>query len=217
MPSGDPTPTAAEPPEAPIHNPANILTLLRLVLVPVFVVLVVWSEFDESLLQVIACVVFLVASLTDFVDGWVARRFGYVTKLGKVADPIADKALTGAALVLLSLYDLLPWWATTVILVREWGITLLRLWVIRYGVIAANRGGKLKTALQTVAIVLYLCPLPDWMDTIAAWTMWAAVAVTVITGVDYVRQAVQLRLGARRLAHQPVGAGRVVREGDLGA
>lgn len=213
MPSGDPTPAAAEPPEAPIHNPANILTLLRLMLVPVFVVLVVWSEFDESLLQVLACVVFLIASLTDFVDGWVARRFGYVTKLGKVADPIADKALTGAALVLFSLYDLLPWWATGVILVREWGITLLRLWVIRYGVIAANRGGKLKTALQTVAIMLYLCPLPDWMDTIAQWTMWAAVAVTVITGVDYVRQAIQLRVSGREPARAPATVGK----GDGGA
>nr|WP_051799689.1 CDP-diacylglycerol--glycerol-3-phosphate 3-phosphatidyltransferase [Catenuloplanes japonicus] len=213
MSSGDPTPTAAEPPEAAIHNPANILTLLRLVLVPVFVVLVVWSEFDESLLQALACAVFVIASLTDFVDGWVARRFGYVTKLGKVADPIADKALTGAALVLFSLYGLLPWWATGVILVREWGITLLRLWVIRYGVIAASRGGKLKTALQTLAIVLYLCPLPGWMDTIAEWVMWAAVAVTVITGVDYVRQAVRLRDTPR----EPARAGAAVREGDLGA
>ncbi|GAB7043200.1 MULTISPECIES: CDP-diacylglycerol--glycerol-3-phosphate 3-phosphatidyltransferase [Catenuloplanes] len=212
-PSGDPTQAATDTPEAPIHNPANILTLLRLVLVPVFVVLVVWSGFDESFLQVLAAVVFLFASLTDFVDGWVARRFGFVTRLGKVADPIADKALTGAALVLFSLYDLLPWWATVVILVREWGITLLRLWVIRYGVIAASRGGKAKTALQTLAIALYLCPLPSWLDTIAAWVMWAAVAVTVITGVDYVRQAVRLRLSARR----PVRPRGVVREGDLGA
>ena len=213
MPSGDPTQAATETPEAPIHNPANILTLVRFILVPVFVVLVVWSGFDESFLQVLAAVVFLIASLTDFVDGWVARRFGYVTRLGKVADPIADKALTGAALVLFSLYGLLPWWATGVILVREWGITLLRLWVIRYGVIAASRGGKVKTALQTLAIALYLCPLPAWLDTIAEWVMWTAVAVTVITGVDYVRQAVRLRLAARR----PVRPRGVVREGDLGA
>ncbi|MDR7273422.1 CDP-diacylglycerol--glycerol-3-phosphate 3-phosphatidyltransferase [Catenuloplanes atrovinosus] len=211
-PSGDPTTPTADPPEAPIHNPANILTLLRLVLVPVFVVLVWWSGFDESLLQVLACAVFLVASVTDFVDGWVARRFGFVTRLGKVADPIADKALTGAALVLLSLYGLLTWWITVVILVREWGITLLRLWVIRYGVIAASRGGKLKTALQTLAIVLYLSPLPSWLDTIAQWVMWAAVAVTVLTGADYVRQAIRLRLAARA----PAGPRGIVREGDLG-
>ncbi len=98
--------------------------------------------------RIAACLIFCVASATDLVDGWIARRFELVTSFGKVADPIADKALTGTALVLLSAYDRLPWWVTVLILVREWGVTALRFWVIRHGVIPASRGGKLKTALQ---------------------------------------------------------------------
>ena len=104
--------------------------------------------------------VFAVASVTDRLDGDLARRRSLVTDFGKIADPIADKALTGAALIGLSALDELPWWVTVVILVRELGITLLRFWVIRHGVIPASRGGKLKTLLQTVAIGLYVLPLP---------------------------------------------------------
>ena len=114
--------------------------------------------------RIAACVVFCVASATDFVDGWIARRFELVTSFGKVADPIADKALTGTALVLLSAYDLLPWWVTGLILVREWGVTALRFWVIRYGIIPASRGGKLKTGLQIAAIAWYLWPVPAPFD-----------------------------------------------------
>ena len=122
-----------------------------------------WALFQDhgtdTTWRIVAFVVFAVASATDRLDGDLARRRGLVTDVGKMADPIADKALTGTALVGLSALDLLPWWVTVVILARELGITLLRFWVIRHGVIPASRGGKYKTFLQTVAIGLYLLPL----------------------------------------------------------
>ena len=130
--------------KTPVLNAANALTVVRIVLIPVFVALVVASEMTDPWLRVASGIAFSVASITDYVDGWVARRFELVTSFGKVADPIADKALTGSALVLLSAYGVLPWWITLVILVREWGITLMRFSMLKYGVIAASRGGKLE-------------------------------------------------------------------------
>ncbi|MFC0028272.1 CDP-diacylglycerol--glycerol-3-phosphate 3-phosphatidyltransferase [Micromonospora chaiyaphumensis] len=187
--------TVASP--VPLLNAANVLTAVRLVLVPVFAVTVVASAMSHAGWRMAACVIFVVASATDLVDGWIARRFGLVTSLGKVADPIADKALTGAALVLLSWYDRLPWWVTVVILARELGITALRFWVIRHGVIAASRGGKVKTALQILAITWYLWPMPDALAPVGPWIMGAAVVVTVVTGFDYIAQALRLRRPAR--------------------
>ncbi|MDZ5488751.1 MULTISPECIES: CDP-diacylglycerol--glycerol-3-phosphate 3-phosphatidyltransferase [Micromonospora] len=177
----------------PVLNAANGLTALRLVLVPVFAATVVASGMTHAGWRMAACLIFVVASVTDLVDGWIARRFKLVTSVGKVADPIADKALTGAALVLLSWYDLLPWWVTAVILARELGITALRFWVIRHGVIAASRGGKIKTALQILAITWYLWPMPAALSVVAPWIMGAAVIVTVLTGFDYIAQALRLR------------------------
>ncbi|MEV0395601.1 CDP-diacylglycerol--glycerol-3-phosphate 3-phosphatidyltransferase [Polymorphospora rubra] len=177
----------------PLLNAANALTALRMVLIPVFAALVIASGMTHSSTRIAACVIFAIASATDLVDGWIARRFGLVTAFGKVADPIADKALTGTALVLLSWYDQLPWWVTTLILVREIGVTLIRFWVIRYGVIAASRGGKLKTALQILAIVWYLWPVPAALVGVGTWIMGAAVLVTVLTGLDYVLRALRLR------------------------
>ena len=188
----EPVPVSA-PRVVSLYNPANLLTVVRIVLVPVFVVLVVLSDMTANGWRILACLTFCVASATDFVDGWIARRWELVTSFGKVADPIADKALTGTALVLLSAYDQLPWWVTVVILVREWGVTALRFWVIRYGIIPASRGGKVKTALQTAAIAWYLWPVPAPYDGVGPWLMGAAVLVTAITGLDYIVQAVRLR------------------------
>jgi CDP-diacylglycerol---glycerol-3-phosphate 3-phosphatidyltransferase len=179
--------------DAPIVNAANALTVLRLVLVPVFVALVVASALTDPGLRIGGCVTFCIASLTDFVDGWIARAYHLVTAFGKVADPIADKALTGTALVLLSGYHRLSWWVTALILVREFGVTALRFWVIRHGVIAASRGGKIKTALQILAIAWYLWPFPPRVAQVAPWLMGVAVVVTVVTGLDYVLRAVRLR------------------------
>ncbi len=177
----------------PLRNPANALTVLRLVLVPVFAALVVASGMTDPAWRIAACVAFAAASATDVVDGWIARTWGMVTSFGKVADPIADKALTGTALVLLSWYGHLWWWVTAVILVREFGVTLMRFWVLRYGVIPASRGGKVKTALQIIAILWYLWPWPPALAAAGPWIMAAALVVTVVTGLDYVFRALALR------------------------
>jgi CDP-diacylglycerol---glycerol-3-phosphate 3-phosphatidyltransferase len=179
----------------PVVNAANLLTAVRLVLIPIFVLSVVVSGMTHAGWRVAAAIIFCVASMTDYVDGWIARRYHLVTSFGKVADPIADKALTGTALVLLSAYDRLPWWVTVVILAREFGVTGIRFWVIRYGVIAASRGGKAKTALQILAIFWYLCPFPSGVAAAGPWIMAVAVAVTVLTGLDYVLRALRLRGG----------------------
>ena len=193
----EPVPVAAPRPVS-LYNPANMLTAARIVLVPVFVAFVIASEMAESGWRILACLTFCVASATDFADGWIARRFELVTSFGKVADPIADKALTGSALVLLSAYDRLSWWVTGLILLREWGVTALRFWVIRYGVIAASRGGKLKTALQIAAIAWFLWPVPEPFDLVGTGLMIAALIVTVVTGADYVLQALRLRRRAEQ-------------------
>jgi CDP-diacylglycerol--glycerol-3-phosphate 3-phosphatidyltransferase len=189
-------PSSARARQVPLLNVANALTALRMALVPVFLAVTVTSGMTRPGWRIAACVTFSVASLTDFVDGWIARTWDMVTSFGKVADPIADKALTGTALVLLSAYGQLSWWATSIILVREIGVTVLRFWVIRHGVIPASRGGKVKTALQILAIAWYLLPLSGPAAAIGEWVMWLAVAVTVITGIDYVARALRLRRAA---------------------
>ncbi len=193
----DETSPVAVPRRVSLYNPANVLTAVRLLLIPVFAAMVVASGMVESGWRIAACVAFCVASATDFVDGWIARRFELVTSFGKVADPIADKALTGTALVLLSAHGVLPWWVTVLILLREWGVTALRFWVMRYGIIPASRGGKLKTVLQIAAIAWYLWPVPAPFDAVGPWLMGAAVTVTALTGVDYIVQAVRLRRAPR--------------------
>ncbi|OJF15125.1 CDP-diacylglycerol--glycerol-3-phosphate 3-phosphatidyltransferase [Couchioplanes caeruleus] len=188
----EPVPVAA-PRRVPLNNPANMLTAVRIVLVPVFVVFTAISETAGTGWRIAACLTFCVASATDFADGWIARRYQLVTSFGKVADPIADKALTGSALILLSAYDRLSWWVTGLILLREWGVTALRFWVIRYGIIPASRGGKLKTALQILAIAWLLWPVPAPFDAVGTWLMVAALLITMVTGADYVLQALRIR------------------------
>jgi CDP-diacylglycerol--glycerol-3-phosphate 3-phosphatidyltransferase len=166
---------------------ANVLTVIRIVLVPAFVLCLAAGTTGWRLA---AFVLFWVASATDFLDGRLARQRGLVTDFGKIADPIADKALTGAALITLSAMHELSWWVTAVILVREVGITVLRFAVIRRGVIAASRGGKLKTLLQMIAISLYILPGP--FGVARPIVMGLAVAITLVTGVDYVLQAARL-------------------------
>ncbi|MFX0539996.1 CDP-diacylglycerol--glycerol-3-phosphate 3-phosphatidyltransferase [Ornithinimicrobium sp. Y1847] len=175
-------------------NIPNALTMLRIVLVPVFVWLLMRdggadSGSDSGADRWWATIVFVVATITDWVDGSMARRNGQITAFGKLMDPIADKALMGSALICLSLLGELPWWVTVVILVREIGITLMRFVVIRRGVIPASRGGKLKTVLQAVGLILMLAPLGTVLGTLGLWVMYAAAIVTVVTGIDYVRQA----------------------------
>jgi CDP-diacylglycerol---glycerol-3-phosphate 3-phosphatidyltransferase len=169
-------------------NVANALTVARLALVPVFIWFLLAGGTSD---RAIAFVAFAVASVTDLLDGELARRRSLITDFGKIADPIADKALTGSALITLSCLGELPWWVTTVIVVRELGVTALRFWVIRHGVIAASRGGKAKTMLQIIAISLYV--LPWHVDLVRAIVMGAALVVTVVTGADYTARAIRLR------------------------
>ena len=183
-------------PPSPVSawNVANALTVFRLVLVPVFVVALFAHGGHATGWRVLAWAVFAVASITDRIDGDLARKHNLVTEFGKLADPIADKALIGAALIGLSALGDLPWWITVVMLVREIGVTGLRFWVIRHGVIPASRGGKVKTLLQALGTGLFvLLPLGEWIKPIAWTFMIAAVVVALVTGVDYVARALRLR------------------------
>ncbi len=193
-------PMAVPTSAASAWNIANALTVFRLALVPVFVVALFAGSGHEHGWRWAAFGVFALASYTDRVDGQLARSRNLVTAFGKLADPIADKALTGAALIGLSLLDDLPWYVTGVVLVREVGVTLLRFWVIRHGVIPASRGGKVKTLLQGLAIGFYVLPLTGFLATGRAVVMVVAVAVTVVTGIDYVARALTLRRTSDRAA-----------------
>ena len=180
-----------------LWNIANILTMVRLLLVPAFVTLMMWKGGHDPAWRSFAWAAFTVAMITDLFDGELARRYDLVTDFGKIADPIADKAIMGAALACLSVLGDLPWWVTGVILFRELGITALRFWVIRHGVIPASRGGKLKTLAQGVAVGMYVLALTGPLATLRWWVMAVAVLLTVVTGLDYVRQAVVLRRAGR--------------------
>lgn len=194
-----PVPDRAADPvgDAPVVNLPNALTVLRVLCVPLLAVLLSVDGGDLGPARDAAAIVFVLAAVTDLMDGAIARRYGLVTTFGKVADPIADKALMGVALIGLSMLGELPWWVTAIILVREIGVTLLRFWVIEHGVIPASRGGKVKTLAQTVAITMYLVDVQAaWWPTASAWVMALAVVLTVATGVDYIVRAMRLRRAA---------------------
>ena len=181
--------------EIPLLNIANVLTLARVALVPVFAVALFMDSGQSTAWRLVAAGAFAIAAVTDRFDGQIARNRGLVTDFGKIVDPIADKALIGTALIGLSLLAFLPWWVTVVILVRELGITALRLIIVRRGVIPASRGGKLKTVVQIFAIGLYILPLEQvasWLISLAHITMGAALILTVGTGVHYIYRAAVL-------------------------
>jgi len=183
-------------------NIANVLTGVRLLLVPVFLVTLFVDHGQSVQWRLAAFGVFVVAAFTDRLDGQLARSRGLVTAFGTVADPIADKALTGSALIGLSMLGLVPWWATLLMMGREIGITLLRFAVLRHGIIPASRGGKAKTLTQAIAIGFYLLPLTELLDAdvAVAWVrgvlLGLAVVLTVGTGIDYILRAMRLRATA---------------------
>ncbi|GAA3050933.1 MULTISPECIES: CDP-diacylglycerol--glycerol-3-phosphate 3-phosphatidyltransferase [Actinomycetes] len=203
------TPEPANAAQPPLLNIANVLTMLRIALVPLFVWFLLLDadggaaggiEATNGGWRWAAAGVFAVAMITDKIDGDLARARNLVTDFGKIADPIADKLLIGAGLVMLSILSELPWWVTIVILARELGVTVLRMVVIRYGVMPASRGGKLKTVLQSAGLQLMLLPLvviAGWLSDVAFWIMMAALVVTVVTGIDYVFSAIRLRRETR--------------------
>jgi len=171
-------------------NLPNLITVVRILLAPVFIWMLLADGGSDGALRWAAAVLFILAIATDGIDGAIARKYNLVTDLGKLLDPIADKILTGGALVCLSILGELPWWVTIVILLREVGITVFRFVMLRDRVIPASRGGKLKTLAQSVAISLALLPLwlvfgdvpMHWVNTIA---MSIAFILTVVSGIDY--------------------------------
>jgi CDP-diacylglycerol--glycerol-3-phosphate 3-phosphatidyltransferase len=175
----------------------NALTALRLLAVPGLVWLLVVDSGADGLLRWWALLVFLVASATDFLDGYLARRWSVVSVFGKLADPIADKALILAALAALSVTDSVPWWPVIVLAVREVAVTFGRFAVIDRGVIAASGGGKVKTTIQIAAVTFYLWPHgPVWLDAVGWWCLLLAIAIAVATGIQYGREIVRMRRAA---------------------
>ncbi len=191
--------------QPPLLNAANMVTGVRLLLVPVFLAALLVDGGTETGWRLVAFAVFVVAALTDRLDGELARRRGLVTAFGTMLDPVADKALVGSALIGLSLLGLVPWWATLLIMGREIGVTMLRLWVLRHGVIPASRGGKAKTFVQSLAIGLFLLPLPDVAGVaVLRWTVLVvAIVLTVVSGLDYVLRAFRLRQATTAPAAEP--------------
>jgi CDP-diacylglycerol--glycerol-3-phosphate 3-phosphatidyltransferase len=177
---------------AQLWNAPNMLTLVRILMIPLFWWLLMYDGGTNAATRVAATVVFIVASITDWLDGWLARRQGLVTTFGKIADPLADKALTGVALIGLSLLGELWWWVTILIILREVGVTVIRFVVLKHGVIPASRGGKAKTLFQMVGIIMFLLPITADM-TVLWWVrnavMAVAVLLTTVTGLDYVHKA----------------------------
>lgn len=183
-------------------NLPNAITVVRILLAPLFFWMLLADAGEDGWLRWAAAAVFIIAIATDGIDGHIARSRGLVTDLGKILDPIADKLLTGGALVCLSILGELWWWVTILILVREVGITVWRLVELRRGnVVPASSGGKLKTVVQSVAISLALVPLWTLVGDWIFWVNWvfmaAALALTVISGVQYIAAAIALRRGRR--------------------
>lgn len=179
---------------AQLWNVPNMLTLARILLIPVFWYLLMYDGGQNTASRLAATGIFIVASITDWLDGYLARRQGLVTTFGKIADPLADKALTGVALIGLSVLGELWWWVTLLIIAREVGVTVVRFVVLKHGVIPASRGGKLKTIFQMAGIILFLLPSAGtllWV--VSNVVMGAAVLLTVLTGLDYVDKAYRTR------------------------
>ena len=174
-------------------NIANIITVARILLAPVFIWLLLSDDHEFGVLRYVAAGLFVIAIVTDSVDGYLARGRNLITDVGIILDPIADKVLIGGALVGLSILGDLPWWITIVILVREFGITIFRFVALSKRVIPASRGGKLKTVVQSVAISLFLVAPWTLLGPWAGWVSWVlmigAVLLTVVTGIEYLWQA----------------------------
>jgi CDP-diacylglycerol--glycerol-3-phosphate 3-phosphatidyltransferase len=183
-----------EAPAVPVVNLPNALTVGRLLVVPFFALLLLDGASDGA--RLLAAGLFALACLTDVVDGRLARSRGQVTDFGIMADPIADKALVGTALVGLSLLGALPWWATLTILGREVAVTAMRSALARHGMIPASRGGKLKTLSQNLAVLLHLLPVAGLLAELRLPALLVAVVATVVTGLDYARQGARLHAGS---------------------
>lgn len=172
----------------------NILTAARLVAVPIMVLLLWAGDGTQAEDRWWALAVFLAAGATDFLDGYLARRWAVVSTFGKLADPIADKVLILAALGMIAVIGEVGWWVVVVLAIREIAVTVGRLMVAGDTVIPASRGGKVKTALQVLAISLFLAPVSTtWVDYVAYVLLIASVLLALLTGYDYMRRIAAAR------------------------
>ena len=167
----------------------NFITVTRLLLVPCGVYTLFKNGGDDSTWQIISWFIFFFLGLSDILDGNLARSRNKITEFGKFLDPVADKVMIGAAMISLSILGRMPWWITIVILGREVGITLLRLAIIRRGVIAANKGGKIKATFQNFGVGFYVLPLPASLFWFRDGFMAIASVLTIVTGAYYVKSA----------------------------
>lgn len=180
-----------------IFNLPNVITMARILFVPFFIWTLVEFSNPESAMRWISVLVFIIIMASDGVDGAIARKRGLITNLGKLLDPIADKALLGGALVTLSVLGEVSWWITALIMIRELGITAYRFVVIRSEVVAASSGGKLKTIFQGIMVGFVVSPLTAWFDQWYNYFELAlvlfATALTLITGIQYMLAAFRAR------------------------
>ena len=165
----------------------NTLTVTRILLIPFGVFTLFYDGGDNSTYQLISYAIFFTLGMTDIVDGRWARHSNKITPLGTFLDPVADKALIGAAMISLSILDRFPWWITILILTREIGITLFRLLVIKNGVIPASKGGKIKTLMQNFGVGFFILPLPAWLDWFKYGFISVAIILTITSAYDYLR------------------------------
>jgi len=165
----------------------NAITIARIVLIPFGVYAIFKNGGDDSTWQIIAWCIYFVLGISDLLDGHVARATNQVSELGKFLDPVADKALIGAAMISLSILDRFPWWITILILTREIGITIFRLLVIKGGVIPASKGGKIKTLMQNFGVGFFILPFPSWLEWFRVGFISIAIILTITTAYDYVR------------------------------
>jgi CDP-diacylglycerol--glycerol-3-phosphate 3-phosphatidyltransferase len=172
-------------------NLPNSLTISRLIAVPFCCYALFKNGGDDSFWRVIAWIGFFLVGLTDFFDGKLARSRKQVTSFGTFLDPVADKIAIGAAMIGLSMQGKLWWWVTILILAREVSVTLLRIIVIRDGVIPASRGGKLKAGFQGFGVGFYILPLPTWLSIPRDAFMAVAIILTLTTGYDYFKKVLQ--------------------------
>ena len=186
-------------------NIANVLTTLRIVMVPFFAWALLHDGGDQPLWRWVAFGLFAVAMITDKIDGDLARKHNLITDFGKIADPIADKAITGMAFIGLSIVGDIWWWVTALVLLREWSVTLLRLSAAKDVVMPAGQSGKIKTTLQAIALSGLIWPLPHGDAHGGAFDFWpgplgevlfylsqallaAAVVMTFWSGYEFYRQ-----------------------------
>ncbi|HEX4191426.1 MAG TPA: CDP-diacylglycerol--glycerol-3-phosphate 3-phosphatidyltransferase [Marmoricola sp.] len=186
-------------------NVPNALTTLRIVMVPFFGVALLHEGGSSNGWRWIAYLLFVVAMVTDKIDGDLARKHNLVTNFGKIADPIADKAITGMAFVGLAVIYPVLWWIAVPVLVREWAVTIARLSIAKQVVMPANQSGKVKTLAQALALGGLVAPfhylsggwdLPgDIVWWIAVVLMAVAVVLTMTSGLEFARDVVRHRRG----------------------